>query len=481
MRWIWPLNLAPHLINHCKVLAGAHINGSYYDPSHPLLPNGIRLSAYLWSVDDAIDFTPIQFEWSETWTSLKCAKIKMMHIDGETPEDFQDRKRQIVEHLSKGNSLHKQIRNISNKGRHSDNENEQEKGFQITTYADALRIEGSPAMQRVVADIIFAILRYVFLTSESRALALGNSIWHSVRVDAISKDAADELPDNIGDWLFCHPVVLDNPYALLQLDKDGEGSFSQFWLIERIMQDGCLWVGHMANFRDRHMSHPPDSATADLDLSNSEDRNSKGKESVYDNNTEFPLASKDKADRKAKTILQRQFTRNLLAMLTGSMISTEPKEIDNFAMDRRNMARFADTLYYRVEQGEQKQPLEHDHVAAFNVDGPCLLAVPFNGEWEMLPRPAIRSMSNCWVIEQIPSNNNDCGDYSNSESFDDGTQVRARRSENGAKGKDPLSEFEGSPEVDVSEHSEPSYRVLNKVQGVWQIMLDIAMQKFTFI
>ena len=72
------------------------------------------------------------------------------------------------------------------------------------------------------SSLILLLLFFdIFFLPQNNDLVLGNSIWHSVRVNAISKDAADELPDNIGDWLFCRPVVLDNSYALLQLDKDG--------------------------------------------------------------------------------------------------------------------------------------------------------------------------------------------------------------------------------------------------------------------
>jgi hypothetical protein len=57
-------------------------------------------------------------------------------------------------------------------------------------------------------------------------MGLANSIWHSLRVDAVSTKA-DDLPDDVGDWLFSHPAVDEDPSVLLQLDETPDDSFGQ--------------------------------------------------------------------------------------------------------------------------------------------------------------------------------------------------------------------------------------------------------------
>lgn len=462
-------------------------------------------------VDDTVDFMPIQLEWAERWNSLKCLKVKMMHIKGETPEEFEERRRQIVDHLSREDVLHKQIRNAPNLGHHRLEERDDDSGFRPVAYVDALRIEGNPAARRLVADIIFAILRYLFLNadSEPRAIGLANSIWHSVRVDAISEDPGDELPDNVGDWLFCHPVVVDNPYALLQLDKDRGSSFSQFWFIERIMRDGCLWVGHMAYSHERaDFKYPPERGAADLECS--EPSNAKGKAPADPDGADSATASSPShLDRKRKTILERQLVRKMLAMFSGMAAFTQIEK-SGIGLDRRNMAAFGDALWYMVGSHENKERLGRELVSAFDIDGPCLLAVPYNGEWEMLPRPSIRSMSICWVIERVShKEKEDRREDSGGEHLDSYSRMKSSVGKDGAEAEGNVLDEESwissmeadtsaeQPNLSVSEPSsaadarsrekgceedpEPSYRVLDKVQGLWQIMLDIPMQKYTFI
>ncbi|KAL4895776.1 hypothetical protein BDV59DRAFT_144217 [Aspergillus ambiguus] len=487
MRWLWPLNLVPHLIDYCQVRAGGYVSASIYNYNKPLTTDGLRLGAYLWRVDDTVDFTPIQFEWAERWNSLKCLKVEMMNIEGETLEEFNERRRQVVDHFSRKDVLHEQIRNAPNLGHNPVEERSDDSTFRLVTYVDAFRIEGNPAAQRLVADIIFAILRYLFhnADSEPRAIALANSIWHSVRVDAISKDSEDELPDDIGDWLFCHPVVVDNPYALLQLDKNRESSFSQLWFIERIMRDGCLWVGHMANSHERaEFENSPEREPADLECSGPSD--AKGKAPAdHDGTDSAPASSPSHPDRKPETILRRQLIRKTLAMLVG--VSSFSQNGDNgVVLDRRNMAAFADLLGHQSGSRKNRGRLERDLVSAFDVDGPCLLAVPYNGEWEMLPRPGFRGMSICWVVEGVSHKDKEDRREDNSGGqLDSDSQMKWPVEGNVLDEEGWISSMEAGTSAEQpklrEENPEPSYRVVNKVQGLWQIMLDVPMQKYTFI
>lgn len=91
---------------------------------------------------------------------------------------------------------------------------------------------------RLATEIVFGILRYVYLKVNSESLALGfaKSIWRSMGTNVAKHD--DELSDEAGDWLLTDPNALDNRSKPLQLDGTHDGSVAQFWLIDRIMRGG---------------------------------------------------------------------------------------------------------------------------------------------------------------------------------------------------------------------------------------------------
>lgn len=138
-------------------------------------------------------------------------------------------------------------------------------------------------------------------------------------------------------------------------------------------------------------------------------------------------------------------------------------------------------------EGEETRARELTSI--FNVDGPCVVATPFNVDWEVLPRPDLRSMSVCWVVEIVQERVLD-------ES--PGPDHTSREPSLGladcvGKGKEPerppkirkLGVFQksggesGNSDVKLIKEL-PVYRVLDKVKGMWQIM-DLPWQQFSFI
>lgn len=81
--------------------------------------------------------------------------------------------------------------------------------------------------------------------------------------------------------------------------------------------------------------------------------------------------------------------------------------------DRRNLAALVEGLSRIMDHEGDYELMEEAHardlVSVFDVDGPCLITIPHNGDWEMLPRPALRSMSVCWVVEPVARTKQDTG------------------------------------------------------------------------
>ncbi|KAF8847373.1 hypothetical protein BDZ45DRAFT_754976 [Acephala macrosclerotiorum] len=492
--WLWPLSRTPHLLDHCKLHVWGFISQSTYQSEKIFTPNGPRLRAHLWSVEDIFDFRQIQAEWEEEWTRDKLMRLQITKLEGETTDQFQRHQRLFLDYCLKKNVLVPQTslqvslgERTLYSGPHCNSD------FNIEFNEDDMLRHHDQAAQRLATEIIFAILRYLYLKADSEPLALGlaNSIWHSLRTDVVPRTEY-ELPDEVGDWLLTDPDVLDNRPELLQLDRTRDGSVAQFWLIDRIMRDGFLWVGRYGNgpISERKGSSSTARGTA-------------------------VSSSRRPTAAIAKSILQRQRARRFTASIAG--ICNFPRlNRSDMRYDRRNMAAFIEDISrVRDHEGDYEQMEEahaQDLVSVFDVDGPCLIAIPHNGDWEMLPRPALRSMSVCWVVEPVARTkqgaseertewNRPEGGVSASQRLEKKTskgEVETRGNDWRGQGNfstmlamGPAIRLEPAAGQSVSEEGEqklteqwskdhePSYRVLNKVRGLWYLMLD--NNEYTFI
>jgi hypothetical protein len=115
----------------------------------------------------------------------------------------------VVKHFGRDSIRHQQVLDAAIPGCHFVQAGNGDSDVEFEVQVDALQMNSDLATQRLVAEIVFAILRHLYLNahSEPRAIGLANSIWHSLRVDAVSGEAG-ELPDDVGDWLFSHPGVV---------------------------------------------------------------------------------------------------------------------------------------------------------------------------------------------------------------------------------------------------------------------------------
>jgi hypothetical protein len=497
MGWLWPLSRTPHLLNHCKLHILGFIGQSIYHSGTMFTPDGPRLRAHLWSVEDIFDFRQIQAKWEEKWTRDKLMRLEMTKLEGETTDQFQRHQRLLLDLFLKKNVLVPQPNFQVGSGERTPYSGPHyNSDFNFEVNEDDMLRSYYQATQRLATEIIFAILRYLYLKADLEPLALGlaNSIWHSLRTDVVRR-AEYELPDEVGDWLLTDPDVLDNRPELLQLDKTRNGSVAQFWLIDRIMQDGFLWVGRYGNGPISERKEPSSKARGTAVSS-----------------SRRPTAA------IAESILQRQRTRKLIASMAG--ITNFPRlDTGDMPYDRRNLAALVEGLsrirdhegdYERMEEGYAR-----DLVSVFDVDGPCLIAIPHNGDWEMLPRPALRSMSVCWVVEPVVRIKQDAGEermewnrpeigVSASQQLEEKTskgEVETPGHDSRGQGNfstmlamRPAVRLEPATGQSVSEEDEknlteqwskdhgPSYRVLNKVRGLWYLMDDVFNNnQYTFI
>ncbi|KAH9233533.1 hypothetical protein K456DRAFT_1909066 [Colletotrichum gloeosporioides 23] len=505
------------------------------------LTDGLRLSAYIWSVEREVDCRPLKEKFAKAWNDLKCLAVRVDRLKNESEDVFHERETKVRAHFSikwRMDAAKWDILSLGYLPRDSivwaglDPD-----GIECFVHLDAARVRHDPQMRTAVAEVFFGILLELKAHSDSDATGLANSIWQSVRVDMVDT-ARQDLPDEVNDALFNHPDVLQNPFETLKMDVDGIGGFRQTWFIDRIMRDGALWIGKyqrspvfqpslaetIQNSLERLQESPemgqnlqeigqglwasgPDAGEGSS--TQPEDTQGSSSQETFHYRSEIPLSVDFEGvsfrDGGEETLLRRQ----LLLQMTATM-----KSVDMFMRNENDVPpnfNAGSIAYYLHGQARGVWTAEAEEnrvkslVSAFDVDGPCTVATPFNSEWEVLPHPDLRAMSACWVVESVScskkrkrsvsSVDHEDGirgtgkgrgkDKEKAESCETSTpeQVSAK-----GKGKEKMEDSEGDIPHDLRLMMEfeewskqvPLYRVIHKVKGLWQ-MMDLPLQEFCFI
>jgi hypothetical protein len=459
-----------HHIEYCQVRNYINIR-LQKNRSAEFTADGMILSSYLWSVDREIDFAPIQAEWSDIWDSFKCWEILFEPQKDESPEQAHARQAAFVNRFNQPGVAAQARQEFRRLGFIPDDsavwQGLDHTGVRVKRRLDSKRVKQVPQMRDTISHIIFGILRYIRYTlavSEEGELmkGLANSIWQSVRMDQVP-GSWDALPDEVDDALFTHTDVMNRPFATLQLDETQEGTLAQVWFIDRIMQTGRLWCGTYNPPKRPARLTSPDGSHAKVTLEEDFKAHNKILEQIPE---------------RMRSIISRQSARQ---MLTAQIESTFARNGET-SIGRHSMVTYPEIIRRDLWSDRKERIRKGTLLSTFDVDGPCLVATPHNPEWEVLPRPKLRSTSVCWVVEPKENDNGatgapaemeeDSGDVSNSESA----------TATDGKGKERASDESQEAEDSISpEHKRDlDLRVLRKVKGLWQIM-DLPSQVYLFI
>ncbi|KAF7561815.1 hypothetical protein G7046_g2329 [Stylonectria norvegica] len=375
--WLHPFNADVEHVEHVEIRG---FNGCRFS-KHSIGDKEPEFPAYLWEVNKQVDFNSVKARWENTWTSLKELNVIVHKLEDETYMDFSSRRAATSQHFSEPGISLKTKKELQINGTISEDSSVWQgissSGVHVTSQLFAQRVEAEPIIQRLLSGIFFDILRFLYTQSEteSRAIALANSIWQSIRVDAVH--AERDLPDEVGEALFNHPDVVDTPFQTLQLDKTRDGQYLQVWLIDRIMSNGSLWTARYISGPKPSQETPPGLLTTLRESRN--------------------VPQMPKMWKKKPTVLQRQLHRQVISsfavagLFGNSNIMGEDVDIG----ENITPGTFAN-VFQLLEAKSWSAEAEQDHhrlVSVFDVDGPCLVATPYSSDWETLPRPILRSMS----------------------------------------------------------------------------------------
>ena len=367
-------------------------------------------------------------------------------------------------------------------------------GFTMIHYLDTERVEAKPKLQQGIAAIFFDILHFLYLMGDTNppAIGLATSIWQSMQMDTAHRNG-DDLPDQVTEDLFNHPKIIQNPFKVLHFDQSRDGQYSQVWLINRVMSEGALWVG-------RYMRNP---MPWNCPIPDQNEMKGHSSRNYGESSALFPSPA-ELDEKHRKPILQKHTTRQIIANFAAiSMLGDifESGGIDPIvSAGGPFMTAAAFAAAAECWDEFQRNPYAEEHrvrdlVSTFDVDGPCIVATPFNPDWETLPHPELRSMSVCWVLEPVQQNH---GAAMGTDAVSHGLKTEAgirpvsrvqppnspsmkcrlglnqEPSDSGNSGE----ASKGGPKETCP--SKPAYRVLDKVKGMWQIM-DMPLQCYSFI
>jgi hypothetical protein len=465
-------------IEHCQVRDFLNVRLQSVIPAS-VTPDGLLLNAYLWSVDREIDFTLVQSTWADAWESLRCWRMFVDRQKSETLEQYHARNAAIFQWFSRPGVSQRALEVFRQFGYIPDDsavwESIDHRGVQMIRYVDCHRVKQVPAMQDLIARIIFDILRYTLTVSEEGALARGlaTSIWQSVRIDQVP-GSENPLPDEVGDALFDHVDVLTRPFATLQLEETLDKTFAQLWFVDRIMETGRLWCG----------TYIPPSGT-----DGTASHISPTSPSTGETQSEVGKVLGKSPSEKPDSIIDKQIRRHMIhAQIQGT---TSIKRVpENWRWPYIVLTEIIANRDYWSARGERRR--NETLLSTFDVDGPCQVATPYNPEWEIFPRPKLRSMRVCWVVEERNGSEGATITTAVTEDTPSDTPLGTPHSNRAGaerKGKeratDLMQEAEAPENASAPDTTERfgnqnlNLQVLRKVKGLWQIM-ELPRQDYVF-
>lgn len=391
---------------------------------YTLRERAIEMPAYMWNVHRKVDMTPIQLAYREQFERLQCFQFQLLLSAGEDYNDFKVREEAMHTVLANLNispgDLSSQLRgtivdlprttDMGPQGTTTDVLDEvrlvfetiQQLGAEIRPIVLIDRVEPNPQARMTLGQIFLDTLRYLRGIGEE---SLANSIWCAIRTDSVIRKSSSssegqslaekfELPDSVDD-LEKTGDILNDPWSLLSLDRNRDGSYYQLWIIERIMKNGLLWVGSYVKSNAR-----------DTDAQAARDHFETDHGADDDDNNYLDISARESRLPFYSRALHLQNIRLMSAKLWRSMNTRgidgrvgRPEET------RNNIGAYVGggiAMGIKSETWtDAAEIIRSRRVAVFDVDGPCEIITPFDRDLEILPRPEQRSMSLCWIVENV--------------------------------------------------------------------------------
>lgn len=262
-------------------------------------------------------------------------------------------------------------------------------------------------VEDLISPIFLAIIRHLHNSGKTK---LAKSIWISIRCDdpeAARFDYNDRLPEDV-ETLLANETLLQRPVSLMQLHSNKIVGFQQLWLLERVMRDGAIWYvqaqprkSEEQKRQDRQErfaeGRPILSKIQDSSHSKAQRNELRLPGEINRRQSNHESTTTDMGRSGISFSMRTPFSRTLM-----ETFRTLPND---------NRALISPGAFYTVMTGliaasdGIRNVVEYDlagEEAIFDVDGPCLIAVPFDACLERFPHPPERCMRVCWLVDHAP-------------------------------------------------------------------------------
>jgi hypothetical protein len=352
---------------------------------YQLNKDGYTIPGLLWQLDEYIDFSSFKEEYSKEWSDMRRSHKAQQVALAAYPAFYH-------ENVSKKNLL-------------------------ITTH------------------MIFEILNFL---KHQNHIEVADAIWQSV-FNAEWKIPGSSKTDSVESVLeiFDSPEKLEpeDRVDMFYLQENKDGSCHCWWLIDRIMEKGGLWIGSLARLPSMDvlgLMTDREDFEATMGLARQTGKAKISNEKAYTSAIRRKLGS-----AMLRLLNQHQVRTDEYASMGESI---QPEAISNFA--------YTTGLLTDYLEGYQNDLFRHR--AVFDVDEPFdMVLTPFNSRLEGLPTADLRSMSTSWVVQKI----------------EDVVPLEVNQAEEEAGRK----------------HQTEKYQPLGMVQGMWKVLDPPIWSRFTLV
>ena len=241
----------------------------------------------------------------------------------------------------------------------------------------------------IITHIFFDILIEL---QASRQIEIADAIWQSI-LNNHWRPTGKGLPDDMIESVLGFPEGLgvEECQNMFDLGRGRDGVFYHYWFIDRVMDQGGLWLGRPVQTSGNEYNMPTT-------------RCSGAKEKAEDERSSID------AESRTQSHLDQQLVASLIRLAIENIQSRENDANANkgdevnggfSGITPEAFAHFAE-LCARPETSDE--PSGHQR-AIFDIDGDAsgqeLVLTPFNQHCETIPRSETRSMSISWVVEPI--------------------------------------------------------------------------------
>jgi hypothetical protein len=349
-----------------------------------LTKDGYSVPGLLWQFDQYVDFSSIKEEFSEEWLAMRDSHKVQIATMSHFPAYHQEE--------------------VSEKNR-------------LTT-----------------THILFEILNFL---AHQNYIGVADAIWQSVfnvswKVPGTETDQVESVMDFLGTPENLGPEERDN---MFYLSESKDGSYRCWWLIDRIMDKGGLWIGSLARLP----------AT---DLSERMKNRDEFKATIGQAKQNGKLTIAD--EKIYTTAIRRKLASGMMRLMSQHQVRTDEHADKGEIIQSESISAYALTAILMTKYLENYQHDLYQLRAVFDIDDPFnMVLTPFNSRLEGIPAVDLRSMSTSWVVQIVNQ-----GDF-------------PKEQKAGNEGDD--------------RYEEEKYQPLGMVQGMWQIVDIPIWSRFTLV